>query len=69
MSNTLDHFDIPTNSKDRNTNFKAKCKQLKSYNIRNLLNYLIKIITIVFITCFLSESIYIVKFKLIKANF
>jgi hypothetical protein len=26
MSNTLDHFDIPTNIKDRNTNFKAKCK-------------------------------------------
>jgi hypothetical protein len=34
MSNTLDHFDIPTNIKDRNTNFKAKLQTLLFCDIR-----------------------------------
>ena len=40
MSNTLDHFDIPTNIKDRNTNFKAKCKHCFSVIFKDQRNKL-----------------------------
>ena len=38
--NTLDHFDIRTNIKDRNTNVKAKCKHCFSVIFKDQRNKL-----------------------------